>query len=112
MKKISKAEIAYILDQVLLNAYQQMRDLEEGIRALNLKGDGSDDPLLVQRKNIHGVLLTLINDVIHSGHDYAKLILPDYVSEIERYQRAQQLAFEEGRVMPCVCKKCAKPKKD
>lgn len=101
-----KRDIQYLLDIILTNAFSHMQAIEREIGTLQLKNDGTDKPEDFKRAQLLTLVLTLMNDTVHPGHDYAYKLFKGYEKEMDRYKQNQKLAFEHKLVNVCQCRTC------
>lgn len=105
-KKYTAKELHEILDTIIIHTVSHMALIERELVGLQLKGDGSDAPEKVQKAQVYNLLLTMLNDAIHSSHTYcSRLVVP---SVLDRYIKNQKQAFENKLVNPCGCFDCKK----
>lgn len=103
-KKFRAADVRYILNTVLTHSLFHMYELEKQVAALKLKQDGTDKPEDLQKARVFTLVLTILNDAIHSSHGFCQKMFDPRV--IERYIQNQKLAMDNKLVNPCSCNDC------
>jgi hypothetical protein len=103
-KKVRAADVRYILNTVLTHSLFHMYEIEKQVAALKLKQDGTDKPEDLQKARVFTLVLTILNDSIHSAHGYCQKMFDPRV--IERYIQNQKVAMDNKLVNPCSCNDC------
>lgn len=104
LKKYKSKEIKSILNTLLSHSLFHMYEIEKKIVELKLKQDGTDSAEDLQKARIFTVMLTILNDSIHSAHGYACTLFDEKL--IERYTINQKTAIENKLINPCSCMDC------
>ena len=105
-KRYTAKDLKYTLSTIIINSLHHMYELEKQIEKLNLKMDGTDNEEDLKKARIFTMVLTILNDSIHSGHSFAATIFDK--PTIERYVKNQKVAFDSKLVNPCGCVDCQK----
>lgn len=103
-KKYTAKELKSILNSVIENGIFHMVHLEEDIKKLNLKHDGTDNPEDLHKLRLYSLILMIVNDTIHSAHGYAGTMIDK--SFLDHYVKNQKRAFDEKMIRPCSCLDC------
>ncbi len=103
-KKTNSATVRAILNTVLSHSLFHMNELEKQVSALKLKMDGTDKPEDLQKARVFTLVLTILNDCIHSAHSYCEKIFDSRI--MEHYIHNQKVAFDNKLVNPCSCIDC------
>lgn len=103
-KKTRATDVRYMLNTILTHSLFHMYELEKQVAALNLKQDGSDTPESLQKARVFTLVLTILNDAIHSAHGYCTKMFDPRI--IDRYVKNQKLAMDNKLVNPCSCNDC------
>lgn len=103
-RRTNSKDVRAMLDTVLSHAMFHMIEVENQITALKLKRDGTDKPEDMKTARILTLVLTLLNDSIHSAHGYAAKVFDSRM--VDRYIKNQKLALDNKLVNPCLCSDC------
>jgi len=103
-KKTKSADVRYMLDTILSHSLFHMHELEKQIDLLKLKMDGTDKPEDLQKARVFTLVLTILNDSIHSAHGYIGKVFSKEIAD--RYIKNQKTAFDNKLVNPCSCNDC------
>lgn len=103
-KRTKSADVRYMLDTILSHSLFHMYELEKQVAVLKLKMDGTDKPEDLQKARVFTLVLTILNDSIHSAHGYVSKVFNKEVAD--RYIKNQKMALDNKLVNPCLCNDC------